>query len=62
MSSRIRLLAVLVGLLSVSEVVVLGLYVREVRRSADVLVSLEYAHGAAAIATARASRCLRSGP
>jgi hypothetical protein len=57
-----RLLVVLVGLLSVSEVVILALYVREVGRSSDALVRLEYAQGTAAIASARASRCLRSGP
>jgi hypothetical protein len=61
MSSRIRLLVVLVGLLAVAEVVILALYVREIGRSSDTLVSLEYAHGVAAIATARASRCLRTG-
>jgi hypothetical protein len=55
--SRIRLLVVLVGLLSMAEVVVLTLYVREVGRSSDALVRLEYAQGAAALATARASRC-----
>lgn len=59
-SSRIRVLVVLVGLLSMAEVVVLSLYVREVVRSSDALVMLEYAQGAAAVATARASRC--SGP
>jgi hypothetical protein len=62
MSSRVRLLVVLVGLLSVAEVVVLVLYVRELGRSSDALVRLEYAHGAAAVATARASRCFRTGP
>lgn len=62
MSSRVRLLAVLVGLLSVADVALLALYVREVGRSSEALVMLEYAHGAAAIATARASRCLRTGP
>jgi len=61
MSSRIRLLVVLVGLLSLAEVVILSLYVREIGRSADTLVRLEYAHGTAAIASARASRCLRTG-
>ena len=40
----------------------LSVYVREVGRSADALVQLEYAQGAAAIATARASRCLRAEP
>jgi hypothetical protein len=54
------LLIVLVGLLSMGEVVVLALYVREVGRSAEALMRLEYAQGAAAIAVARASRC--SGP
>lgn len=62
MSSRMRLLVVLVGLLSVSEVVILALYVREVGRSSDAVVRLEYAQGAAALASARASRCLRTGP
>jgi len=61
MSSRIRLLVVLVGLLAVAEVAILALYVREVGRSSDMLIRLEYAHGAAEIATARASRCLRTG-
>jgi hypothetical protein len=61
MGSRIRLL-VAVGLLSVSELVLLTLYVREVGRSTDALVRLEYAQGAVAIASARASRCLRTGP
>lgn len=60
MSSRVRLLVVLVGLLSMVEVVVVALYVREVGRSAEALMRLEYAQGAAAIAVARASRC--SGP
>ncbi len=57
MLSRMRLLVVLVGLLSMAEVVVLTLYVREVGRSSETLVMLEYAQGAAAVATARASRC-----
>jgi hypothetical protein len=62
MSSRVRLLVVLVALLSVADVVLLTLYAREVGRTADTLVALEYAQGAAAIATARASRCFRTGP
>lgn len=62
MSSRMPVLIVLVSLLAVAELVVLALYVREVGRSADALVQLEYAQGAAAIATARASRCLRAEP
>ena len=57
MPSVLRLLIVLVGLFVVAEVVILSLYVREVGRLSDARVRLEYAHGAAAIATARASRC-----
>ena len=59
-SRRLRLI-VLVGLLAVAEVVILSLYMREVGRLADALVGLEYARGAAAIATARAARCSRIG-
>ena len=62
MSSRMPVLIVLVSLLAVAELVVLALYVREVGRSADALVQLEYAQGAAAIATTRASRCPRAEP
>jgi hypothetical protein len=58
MPSQLRLLVVLVGLLAIAEVVVLGLYVGEVKRSGDALLRLEYAHGAAIIANARASRCV----
>jgi hypothetical protein len=59
--SDAALLIVLVGLLAVAEVVILSLYMREVGRLADTLVGLEYARGAAAIATARAARCSRIG-
>lgn len=62
MCARIRRLVVLVGLLSMAEVVILALYVREVGRSSEALIQLEYARGAVAIATARASRCFRTGP
>jgi len=62
MGSRIRLLVVLVGLLWVANVVTLALYVREVGRSSEALIELEYARGSAAVATARASRCFRTGP
>jgi hypothetical protein len=61
-SSRIRLLVVLVGLLLAADVVILTLYVREIGRSSEALESLEYAQGAAVIAAARASRCSRTGP
>jgi len=60
--TSLRLLALFLVALLAAEVVVISLYVREVRRTADLAIALEYERGSALVAQAMAQRCLAPTP
>ena len=60
--TSLRLLVLALVALLAAEVVVMSLYVREVRRAADLEIALEYERGTALVAQAMAQRCVAPAP